>query len=181
MKSERTRPDFAAAEGWINPLLERGHKIETIDENVEKIRAWVVAGREMTDRYGNTSYRRRMRKRFENQRFTYVMNATSETDPESVDILKNALSIGVAVSEVPADGRKSLDVTFKYEYPDPEDFSDFEPSPELYCHIFAQEATTGTVLETEWRKIPELQPHEINMVFELTNTVAGFIPLTPQS
>ncbi len=179
MTSERTRPQFAKAAEWINPLLERGRRIEAIDENVASIREWVTTGTGHTDRYGNTTYKKRLRRAHQNQRFTYVMTATSESDPETVDILEKALSIGVAIAEIPANGRKHLDVSFKYDEPiDPEEISPFEPAPELqlYCHIFAHEASTGTVLETEWRRIPELLPHELNMVYELTNTVAGFIP-----
>lgn len=182
MTSERVRPSYANAEAWINPMLERAHKIKTVDENVASIREWVVDGIESTDRYGNTTYRRRLRKRYGNQRFTYVMHATSETDPESVDSLEKALSIGVVVASIPANGRKMLDVSFKYDDPtDPEKVSpfDFEPELKLYCHIFAQDMANDTVLETEFRRIPELLPHELDMVYELTSTVAGFIPPTP--
>lgn len=179
MTSERTRPQFAKAAEWINPLLERGHKIETIDENVEKIRGWVATGFEAQDKYGNTTHRRRMRRRFKDERFTYKMTATSETDPESTEILGYALSLGAVVSQVPSDGKMFLDVMFRYDEPDdPEKVSpyDYEPNLQLYCHIFAHETTHGTEHGTEWRKIPELLPHELDMVYELTNTVAGFIP-----
>lgn len=176
MSSERTRPPYATAEAWINPLLERGRKFDTVEENVEIIRDWVVTGQRIMDKYGNFTYRKSVRKRFEDQRFTYVMVATSEDDPESVDILKNALSIGVVVADVTSDSKKSLDVTFKYDFPDANGESDLEPSPELYCHIAAYGSTTGTIFGTEWRKISELMPNELDMVCELTNSVAGFIP-----
>lgn len=184
MTTERTRPAYAKASEWINPLLERARKIETIDENVEQIRDWVATGFESQDKYGNTTHRRRMRKRFGNERFTYKMSATSENDPESAEILGYVLAIGVAVIEVPADGKMHLDIAFRYDDPvDPEEVSpfDYEPNLQLYCHIFAHESTTGTVLESEWRRIPELMPYELDMMYELTKTVAGFIPpATPE-
>jgi hypothetical protein len=185
MTAEDLRPQFAKAEEWINPLLERAKKIEAIDENVVKIRDWVTTtGTKSIDTYGNTTYRKRMRRSFHNQRFTYIMNATSENDPESVDILEKALAIEVVVAEIPTNEQKQLDVSFKYDDPiDPEQLSPFEPAPELllFCHIFAHETTTSTILETEWRRIPELMTHELNMVYELTNTVAGFVPIpTPE-
>lgn len=177
MRIEERKVIFGKAEDWVNPLIERARKAESIQENVEVLRSWVVDRQNAhIDRYGNFTFARRVRSKLDNRRLTFRFTATDPTDTDAIVNLKFALKIALKMSEIPPDGQRNLDLEFRYGSPD----APFEPGDEslqdLYCHIFASDNATGVILPTELRKLTDLRPEELEMVNDLTQTAASFVP-----
>lgn len=79
------------------------------------------------------------------------------------------------MNNIPADYKKTLDLRFRYGDPKTQAPTHEDPSPDLYCHIFAADTETGTILGTEWRKPTDLQQEELELLLDLTTSVVPLI------
>ncbi len=178
MTLERTQPQFAKAEGWINPLLERGRKIDAVGENVEAIRAWVVKtrGKRVADEPSIIKHQRTVtRKNHDHTKF--IIEATDENDADSVDALGYALSLTVEVTRESESVPKVINIRFSYDPEDPE-LNELNPNNILFCSLYAED-DKGQTYNAESKPVSQFLPEELESVYGLTNTVAGFIPRTP--
>lgn len=178
MTSERKGPSFAKAQEWINPLLERGRKIDTIGENVEAIRAWVVntRGKRVADEPLIIKHQRTVTRKNHDQ-MKFVLEATDENDADSVDALGYALSITVKFGEESASVQKSIHISFSYDPEDPE-LDELEPNNILQCSMYAEGEKSQTY-NLESKPVSQFLPEELEAAYGLTTMVAGFIPPAP--
>lgn len=177
MSSERTRPSFIKAEEWINPLLERGRKIDAIKENVDTIRTWATNIKpEPKGEYTQFSKRRR----FLNgrNRISFTVQATDKQDLESEVGLDFAAKIEMKLDTYPPNGSQVLSASFKYDLIDPVDQIETEDIEyrSLFCELYVVDNTADDILIVSGRLLTDLKTDELEAVYNLTNMVVGFVP-----
>lgn len=181
MSNEKTMAYFASAEAWINPLLERGRKIDEIGESVEAIRAWVIKtrGQRVADEPSILKHQRTVTRKNHSKQTKFILEATDENDADSEDALGYALSLTVEVRQESNPIPKFMSIGFSYDPEDPE-VNELDPNNILYCNMYAED-DKGQTYSADSKPISQLLPEELEAVYGLTTTVAGFIPTpTPE-